>query len=382
MLRTVINQLSNASQEPRLSVHNYFVPFEMRSQLGLRQTLWFPDYSRLSGLIGYPILKRYRETLGLTLPREIDWVFDLSGFCYTDHWGPENARVMRRYLDKQQDFDTRYVILPQAFGPFKKPELAESFTEVANQAMLLFVRDDRSREYLEELHIKTPIIKAPDLTTIAPSNAPSWCVSEKPYVCVVPNSRMIEENRGDSEASYTDFLCRACESLDQQGVKVLFLLFEARDRELLDSVCEVLGREVLYLEEDDPVKLRGIIGEAQAIIGSRYHALVSALSQGVFALGTSWSHKYRELFEDYECGNLLIKDINNDKEIQEKIDIMVNSSARNEYTNRILSRAEDMKESAFEMWERIGRVTGLSGVARMSRKRCGGKPQSLGSFDS
>jgi hypothetical protein len=85
MLRTVLNRLSNAHQQPRLSVHNYFVPFKMRSRLGLRQTLWFPDYSRLSGLIGYPVLKRYRETLGLTLPREIDWLFDLSGFCYTDH---------------------------------------------------------------------------------------------------------------------------------------------------------------------------------------------------------------------------------------------------------------------------------------------------------
>jgi len=369
MLRTVIDQLSKAHQQPRLSVYNYFVPFKMRSRLGLRQTLWFPDYSRLSGLVGYPILKRYRQTLGLTLPREIDWVFDLSGFCYTDRWGAENAVNMRRYLNRQRGYDTKYVILPQAFGPFEESKLAEAFTDVANEATLLFARDDQSRKYLEDLRIETPIFKAPDLTTIAPSDAPTWCEEESPYVCVVPNSRMIEEKGGGDKGSYVDFLSQVCERLDQEGAKVLFLLFEARDRRLLGPVCEVLGREVRYLEEEDPVRLRGIIGQAQAVVASRYHALVSALSQGVFALGTSWSHKYEGLFKDYGCADLIISDISNEKDVQEHIDVLVDSSARDEYTNQISTHAEDMKDRAVEMWKRVGGITGLKGIDRLDGKK-------------
>lgn len=375
MLRTVIDQLSNAHPQPRLSVYNYFVPCKLRLRLGLRQTLWFPNYTRLSGLVGYPILERYRETLGLTLPREIDWVFDLSGFCYTDHWGAENAVNMRRYLSRQRDFDTKYVIFPQAFGPFEEPQLATAFTDVANEAVLLCVRDDRSREYLEGLRIETPVMKAPDLTTIAPANVPSWCAEESPYTCVVPNSRMVEEKSGADQASYVNFLSRVCERLGQEGEKILFLLFEPGDRALLTAVRDALGREALYLEEDDPVRLRGVIGEARAVVASRYHALVSALSQGVFALGTSWTHKYEGLFQDYDCTDLLLSDISDERDVREHVDLLVDTSARNTYAKRISARAEEMKDRAVEMWARIGDVTGLEGVDQLEEKSDGNAPK-------
>ena len=365
MLRTVLNRLSNAHQQPRLSVHNYFVPFKMRSRLGLRQTLWFPDYSRLSGLIGYPVLKRYRETLGLTLPREIDWLFDLSGFCYTDHWGAQNAVNMRDYLAKQREFDTEYVMLPQAFGPFEEAELAEAFTAVANAASVLFVRDDRSREYIEELNVETDVVKAPDITTIAPAEVPSWCEGMKPYICVVPNSRMVEEKGESAYSSYLKFLVQVCETLEHQDAKVLFLLFESRDRDLLSPVSKVLGREVVCVEEDDPVRLRGILGEAQGVIASRYHALVSALSQGVFALGTSWSHKYEELLNDYGCADLLIPSVSDTQAVQERLDILLDSAARNKYSDRIAVHASNMRAQAKEMWTQIGKATGLDGIDRL-----------------
>ena len=377
MLRTVVNQLSKSNRQPRLSVHNHFVPFAMRSRLGLRQTIWFPDYRRLSGLVGYPILKRYRKTLGLTLPEEIDWIFDLSGFCYTDHWGARNAVNMRNYLNKQRKYDTRYVVLPQAFGPFEEAGLAKAFTDVANAASILFVRDDRSREYVEGLGVRTPIKKAPDITTIAPSTTPSWCESERPYVCIVPNSRMVEEREGDARASYIHFLVQVCEALDQQAPRILFLLFEGRDRELLAPVSKALGRELLYVEEDDPVRLRGILGEAQAVVASRYHALVSALSQGVFALGTSWSHKYEELFSDYGCEDLLIPSVDDRKSVRKRLDILLDPSARDGFRNRIAVSAADMKERASEMWARIGEMTGLSGIDQLGNSHAQNVPKGI-----
>lgn len=364
MLKTVLDRLSKSYRKPNVSAYNYYVPLEMRIRMGLRQTLWFPNYLRLSGLIGYPILKRYRETLGLTLPREIDWVFDLSGFCYTDTWDAENSISMRNYLNRQREFGTKYVMLPQAFGPFREPKTAEAFTAVANEASLLFVRDDRSREYIEDLRIDTSIAKAPDITTVAPTEVPSWCEKMKSYICVVPNSRMVEEKKGDARESYLQFLVQVCESLDRQDAKVLFLLFESRDRDLLSAVSKALGREVLYVEEGDPVRLRGIIGGARGVVASRYHALVSALSQGVVALGTSWSHKYEELFRDYGCADLLIPSVGDTQAVRERLDVLLHSTARVNYEDRIEVHASEMRDRAEEMWSQIGEVTGLSGLDR------------------
>jgi colanic acid/amylovoran biosynthesis protein len=96
---------------------------------------------------------------------------------------------------------------------------------------------------------------------------------------------MVEEKRESAYSSYLKFLVQVCETLEHQDAKVLFLLFESRDRDLLSPVSKVLGREVVCVEEDDPVRLRGVLGEAQGVIASRYHVLVSALSQGSFCSG-------------------------------------------------------------------------------------------------
>ena len=61
-----------------------------------------------------------------------------------------------------------------------------------------------------------------------------------------------------------------------------------------------LGKEVVkntdirinIVQETDSLCIEGIIGASDGVIGSRYHGLVNALSQGVVALAVNWSHKY------------------------------------------------------------------------------------------
>ena len=81
--------------------------------------------------------------------------------------------------------------------------------------------------------------------------------------------------------------------------KTFLLIHESNDLCLAEKIVSCrLNIPIVY--EKDPLFIKGIIGCSKILIGSRFHSLVSGLSQGVPTIGTGWSHKYQELFEDYE----------------------------------------------------------------------------------
>ncbi len=50
-----------------------------------------------------------------------------------------------------------------------------------------------------------------------------------------------------------------------------------------------------------------MIGKTACVVGSRYHALVAALSQGIPCMALSWSHKYRELLKPFGLGKYAVE---------------------------------------------------------------------------
>ena len=51
---------------------------------------------------------------------------DASGFAFGDQWGPGPSRQMGRLFGSYARAGKPVVLLPQAFGPFQEPEVAEA----------------------------------------------------------------------------------------------------------------------------------------------------------------------------------------------------------------------------------------------------------------
>ena len=118
-------------------------------------------------------------------------------------------------------------------------------------------------------------------------------------VALVPNVRMIDKTDDTSGGRYLEFMTACAKHLLSLDARPYLLVHEGADDERLAQEISAASGGIPVVKEDDPLKLKGILGASRAVVASRFHALVSALSQGVPAVATGWSHKYTELFEDY-----------------------------------------------------------------------------------
>jgi polysaccharide pyruvyl transferase WcaK-like protein len=361
MLTTVLDRFQHAGKKARLSVFPHYCAFEARSFRGLYQALNPPNTRHLMYLLSYPALLRYRRQFGLVALKDLEWCLDLSGFCYTDYWGPANTERMAAFMRRQAKTGTRFIFLPQAYGPFSGSPIRERFAEMARQATLMYVRDEASFQHILELGVNpSPLRRAPDLTTLAPSVSPPWTRAYGPYACVIPNSRLIEQGKIREEGEYVRFLCRAAEALRRAGLRPLLLLFEDKDLTFLQALRAHLTGHFDYVLEKDPVRLRGIIREAEAVLSSRYHGLVSALSQGTPCLGTSWSHKYEELLREYQCSEAMIADFSR----LDAIELLADQGARAALRAKVSAAAGEMRQKALRMWTEIGQIMGVPNLDR------------------
>jgi len=101
-------------------------------------------------------------------------------------------------------------------------------------------------------------------------------------------------------------------------------------------------------------------------LGSRFHGLVSALSQGVPALATGWSHKYQMLFEDYGIPEGMLKVGASDAEIERKVAWITDD--REQIQTELKARAEHLKAQSEQMWQQVFEVIDQRTAHRQARR--------------
>lgn len=330
-------------------------PYTKRATLGLYQKIWFQRYRVQWGFLGGLVPRRMREFFGLVLDSEIDAVLDASGFSYSDQVGLSSILATSRAIKRWKRQGTKVILLPQAFGPFDNRRIRDSMKYIADNADLIYTRDETSYKYLVDIVGEKEYIRtAPDFTCLLDGKAPEWFDPHKNRFCIIPNHRMLEKTSARDSAGYIPFMGKCCRYLHERGEKPFFLIHEGKkDLAIAKGVIYDLGFDIPVITESDPLMIKGILGKCHGVIGSRFHGLVSSLSQGIPALAVGWSHKYEMLFRDYGFTDGLLDVTAPDGEIENRIDLLVDRQSHDTLSADLLKEAQRQKELTSRMWESV-----------------------------
>ena len=291
-------------------------------------------------------------------------LLDCSGFGYGDTWPPE--RMLRRhgYYRRLRRRGVNIVFLPQALGPFKSHAARNAARQLFASSDMIFARDASSYEHLRSLELPEAVQlrQCPDISHLLAGRPPADASVWQQRVCIVPNMRMLDRTPAEQAAAYLDFLATTANAVQTEGYEPWIIVHEANDVELVEVLNSRLP-EPLPVVDVDAVATKGILGASRAAVASRYHALVSCLSQATPVIGTSWSHKYDQLFEEYGHGDYLIAPNADPALVRSRLREVIGGPARGRITSRLAEVATEAKQSVSDMWRDVDALIAVAPVA-------------------
>jgi polysaccharide pyruvyl transferase WcaK-like protein len=371
MLRTTLRELSGRLPDLVPAVYPKSGTYADRAALGLRHILPGPGRStRLSALAGgieavsaHLGKTRYRAILakyGLVDGRMVDGLLDISGFALSDDWGAVTQERFARLAEAYGRRRRPVVLLPQALGPFERAAVLDPFRRIASVADVIYARDRRSYEHAagasphpDRVHV------APDITLFDGVGVVPRPTGTAAYCCLVPNVRILDHGDNEWRETYGDSLLKAGRRVLDAGLRLKILLHsqEAGDAALAENVAGALHSEAVSIEgRRDPYALKEVIGQSDAVIGSRYHSLVAAFSQGVPSLALGWSHKYASLYADFGLEDFCLGHEASAADLGSKLDELLDPRRAAEMSALIRTKLAGMAESNEQMWSTVATI--------------------------
>lgn len=367
MLHAILQQLTKRFPNANIVLKdNANSPYSKRISVGAYQKLEVKkNIYDFSGLF-YLLPKKVKNTLlkwGVVTEADIDVILDASGFSYGDQWSYVPLAQTAREVKRMKEKGKHYIFMPQALGPFTKPKQQEWAKNAFENASLVVAREEESFSYVKSLMgEKSNIVCFPDFTNLVEGIIPEPFKinvknKEKRYFTVIPNSKMLSNKNKNAawQIHYVDTFAALITEAKSQGLTPFLLNHEGGEDQLLcEQINAKLSSPVDILQEENPLKVKGIIGASEAILCSRYHGCVSALSQGIPCLGTSWSHKYEKLFEEYGVSDYLVKPHGNNEELTEHLQKLLNN--KQAVTKTLLLNADVYKKQSQQLWDKLEQV--------------------------
>jgi colanic acid/amylovoran biosynthesis protein len=365
MMRSMVRELADCHD---LAVEPRVAPYRERAQLGLLQKL---SHRRIpDGVIGAasrampPLLGGHlRKEYGIVSEADVGGVLDASGFAYSDQFDVERCEIAARRAERWRRLRKAVVLMPQAFGPFTSERLRKAFVRLVDNADLVFARERISYEYVLDVAPRSDHVHlTPDFTCLLPGELPEAFVPNERLAYVVPSAKLLTKTSAPIRDAYLPFMVRAADRLRAKGFDVQLLVHERNDAPVVAALQGLLPFAVPVVRLENAVHIKGLIGAARVIVASRYHALVSALSQGVPSLGIGWSHKYETLFDDYGCKEFVVDPTIDDGRLSERLDSLTNAASFEGLVPGLKERACAERMKVAKMWDQVRQILGAAGT--------------------
>ncbi len=286
--------------------------------------------------------------------RGLDLVLDASGFQYSDQWiySEQRLKEIEDYYAKLKRYKSQIVFLPQAFGPFETEYAKQSVNPIKKYIDIIIAREKISYDYLIELGFPENKLRIyPDFTLKTKGTIPLNFEHLKGSICIIPNLKMISHGDIDSD-TYLDFLIQSIHFFESEGFKVFLLNHEGPgDHKLCISINKKLQNTLEIVSDMKATELKGLISQSFLVVSSRYHGVASSLSSGIPCLSTSWNHKYKMLYLDFEVESQVIDTEENWK--KNKLRIQNFLANRTSYKNQLISVKPKLVDKNEKMWEDV-----------------------------
>jgi polysaccharide pyruvyl transferase WcaK-like protein len=280
----------------------------------------FAQWLRRPWRIVGDIASRDELEQGLVM-RQVDAVIDVAGYAYGDTWGTKRAIQSGACARAAAEQGKPYFYFPQAWGPFDDLENQGAFRSACRPAELVCARDQQSLEHLQgllgrnfaQLDLKPDIafrFQGLDRQFGRTVLAEMGVDLSLPIIGVSPNQKMYERAAGvGTENAYIVKLVELCRFARRLDAAVVLLPHDIQPNDMgcyddrLSCSLVVQGSgdsQVRAMTRRLPAEgIKSLIANCDLVVGSRFHALVAALSQGIPAMALGWSHKYLELLRPF-----------------------------------------------------------------------------------
>lgn len=360
MLRTIeqkINEDKALSNIKIVLTCNGASPYELRARMGAYQYFSLSrgpvDLNFLMYLVPSKIRNWLFNNYGIVSEPDLYAILDASGYAYGDKWSirplQRTCSQLRRFYNKGK----KYIFMPQAFGPFEKKDSIDLLKRSFPLATKIYAREKISYSWVVKSIGQSKLVDvAPDFTNLF--RVETNGNNENETFIVIPNSNMVSNRSGNKlwKEKYIDIICSVIQEALDKGLRVVVVNHEGEsDANLCDEIANNYKGRVEVMHGLNAYQIKCMIAEAKMVFSSRYHGCVSALSQGKLCFGTSWSHKYEELYSEYGVRDLLLSSPDDFEKSQEVFSKAFETVAS--YESKITDKGNEIKLQSMNAWKEI-----------------------------